>query len=57
VRGARGSDNLRDVAGEVADSDIDLSKSDSGLHGRIDRQATGLASTAAGQLDGNGQIG
>ncbi len=42
ARVTRGSDDFRDVAGEVADGDIDLSKSDSCLHGRIDGQAKGL---------------
>ncbi|MGF6676838.1 hypothetical protein OKW44_004712 [Paraburkholderia sp. WSM4174] len=57
VRGARGGDDLRDVAGEVADGDIDLSKSDSGLHGRIDRQAFTARGTAARWLDGIEQTG
>jgi hypothetical protein len=47
VRGAGRGDDLRDVAGEVADSDIELSKSDSGLHGRIGGKPRGLPVTTA----------
>ena len=51
VRSACCIDDFRDVAGEVADGDIDLSKSDSGLHGRIRGKPRSLPVASARWLD------